>query len=254
MENPRETNTGGGQSIFGDDAEAPFRGQEPDEPFLREVFTILRLRSKQLRRSAAIYLAVIAFAIAGGLLLYVQAEVAVGTDQTFRMIDAAQEAVQSAAKRLNEDRERVIQFHEEEQSENSKRSSTRTSLDEVRVAKSEVQFERALEHLSKLQLAVATQHPDRWPGTVAGIWLRAGVILLTGVLTQLLLGLYRYNLRMAAFYDGRADALLLLSSGASRASYGELVELLSGTTVRFGTEPKMVPRDIVDLVRAVSGK
>jgi hypothetical protein len=72
---------------------------------------------------------------------------------------------------------------------------------------------------------------------ISTIATRAGAVLILMFLVQILVTLYRYNVRLANFYDGRADALELMSS-AEEKRFETLVRTISGDTIEFGKIPK----------------
>jgi uncharacterized protein (DUF2267 family) len=82
---------------------------------------------------------------------------------------------------------------------------------------------------------------------------RVMAVILTIFLVQLLIGLYRYNTRMAAYYDGRADALEL-SQGAKKEMLEILVPLLSAETIDFGKGPSSPIERAVEVTKAVISK
>ena len=52
-------------------------------------------------------------------------------------------------------------------------------------------------------------------------------------LVQILVTLYRYNIRLASYYDARADALQL-ANGSSREEFFKLVFAISPENLEFG--------------------
>ena len=74
---------------------------------------------------------------------------------------------------------------------------------------------------------------------------RVGSVLLLVFLVQILTTLYRYNTRLSAFLDARADALQL--AGVGRTRFAQLVKLLSPDTVDYGRAPKSPARQAVAL-------
>jgi hypothetical protein len=67
-------------------------------------------------------------------------------------------------------------------------------------------------------------------------------------LVQILVTLYRYNIRAAAFYDGRADALLLARS--EDLELGKLVELFTPTALDFGKMPATPLHSALDVAKS----
>jgi photosystem II stability/assembly factor-like uncharacterized protein len=86
--------------------------------------------------------------------------------------------------------------------------------------------------------------PARWENWVQ----RAGVILLLMFLVAIFSSLYRYSLRMAAFYDGRADALILDWLEQSSLSLAELAAIFGPEGIDFAKARS--PADhVVDLAK-----
>jgi CHASE3 domain sensor protein len=79
--------------------------------------------------------------------------------------------------------------------------------------------------------------PDQLPILVSSIATRIGAVVLLLFLVQILVPLYRYNVRLAAFYDGRRDALSLLESKMDGRSLSSLVTALSPDHLDFGKPP-----------------
>ena len=82
--------------------------------------------------------------------------------------------------------------------------------------------------------------------------LRLAILVLILFLVQVLVGLSRYNTRLAAFYLARADALLVLHAGADSipVDAGErLARMFSPDHVDFGRTPKAVAQHALDIAR-----
>jgi len=88
--------------------------------------------------------------------------------------------------------------------------------------------------------------------------LRLGSAALIIYLVQIFVGMYRYNTRMAAFYDARADALEMVGGTAHQADLAALVALLSADKLNFGREAKSPVEHATqlagELVGAVKGE
>jgi hypothetical protein len=69
--------------------------------------------------------------------------------------------------------------------------------------------------------------------TIASLATRVGSVLFLLFLVQILVSLYRYNIRLASYYDARADALQL-SRGSDGEEFARLVFVLSPDHVEFG--------------------
>jgi hypothetical protein len=86
--------------------------------------------------------------------------------------------------------------------------------------------------------------PDRVENWVQ----RAGVILLLMFLVAIFSSLYRYSLRMAAFYDGRADALILDWLEQSSLSLAELAAIFGPEGIDFA-KARSPAGHVVDLAK-----
>jgi hypothetical protein len=70
---------------------------------------------------------------------------------------------------------------------------------------------------------------------------RTGAVLLLVFGAQVLINFYRYNLRLAAFYDSRADALELLGDG-ELSDLGPLVSAFSVDQITSTNRQNRLPR------------
>ena len=85
--------------------------------------------------------------------------------------------------------------------------------------------------------------------------IRLAIVVLLLFLVQVLVGLNRYNTRLAAFYLARADTLLLLPDSTDQTpldAVERVTQLLSPDQLDFGRTPKAVAQHAVELVRALS--
>lgn len=80
---------------------------------------------------------------------------------------------------------------------------------------------------------------------------RVGAVLLLIFGAQILISFYRYNLRLAAFYDARADAIELLADGPID-DLRPLVTSLSADQIDVGRVPKPVAQEIIELSEAIA--
>ena len=81
--------------------------------------------------------------------------------------------------------------------------------------------------------------------------IRVAILALLAFLLQLLVNLYRYNMRLAAYYSARADALVL--SFSERHDLWRLIDAFSPDSLDFGRAPKSPTQQIADVVRAARG-
>ena len=63
---------------------------------------------------------------------------------------------------------------------------------------------------------------------------RVGLVALILFLVSVFSALYRYNLRLAAFYDSRADALLAFWSQDYDHTLAELADIFGPSSIEFG--------------------
>lgn len=88
-----------------------------------------------------------------------------------------------------------------------------------------------------------------WRYIVATAITRVGVVLIIVFLVQILMGLYRYNTKLIAYYSSRRD-LLTLWDGEQKA-LASLDQVLAPPQIDFGKEPK---HPLEDVIRAVGGR
>ena len=79
---------------------------------------------------------------------------------------------------------------------------------------------------------------------------RIGAVLLLIFGVQVLINFYRYSLRLAAFYESRADAIELLDD-SSLESLGSIVTCLSPDLIDFGKAPNTPTQEILELAKSV---
>ncbi len=91
---------------------------------------------------------------------------------------------------------------------------------------------------------------------VSTVTTRVGSVLILLFLVQILVSLYRYNIRLAAYYDARADGLELVTTGSSE-QIESIVRALSPESIDFGKSPMSPATHAVDLAKeilAIKGK
>ena len=79
--------------------------------------------------------------------------------------------------------------------------------------------------------------------------IRIAILALLAFLLQLLVSLYRYDTRLASYYDARADALILAPSDEALV---QLIPMFSPDTLTFGPQPKFAFEHVLDLARTLS--
>jgi prefoldin subunit 5 len=88
------------------------------------------------------------------------------------------------------------------------------------------------------------------PIAISAIATRIGTIILILFLVQILVPLYRYNTRLATYYEARADALLLVDLG-QESNLEKLVSLLSPDTLDFSKAPATPTQQAVDWAKEI---
>jgi hypothetical protein len=82
---------------------------------------------------------------------------------------------------------------------------------------------------------------------------RFGTLIVVSFLVAILIPSYRYNVRLAAFYAARADALVAMRSRSLEHSQFELLTTVLTPHIEFGKSPSTPLEQVVDLVRAARG-
>jgi hypothetical protein len=83
---------------------------------------------------------------------------------------------------------------------------------------------------------------------------RFGPMIVILFFNSILVNLYRYNQRLSAYYDARADALILGSAKANPQTFEKLVAALSPEAHDIGRPPKLPTEYVVDVAKAALGK
>jgi len=119
------------------------------------------------------------------------------------------------------------------------------------------------EEIRSLEIQWVRQVPDKPPAPAAAsdtlLLLqtninRFGPMFVILFVIALLMPLYRYNLRLAAYYYARGDTLLLLAEGVSSEKFMSIVSLLTPETYDFSKPPKLPLAALTDLVKELGIK
>ncbi|MEH2570246.1 hypothetical protein [Bradyrhizobium sp. AZCC 2289] len=78
---------------------------------------------------------------------------------------------------------------------------------------------------------------------------RFGLLAVIGFFVSILVSMYRYNIRLAAFYVARADALRLFAPDITISDFALVAAALS-PTVEFGKAPQPPLAQLVDLIKS----
>jgi hypothetical protein len=83
---------------------------------------------------------------------------------------------------------------------------------------------------------------------VSTVSTRVGAALILFFLVQILVSLYRYNAKLAAFYDSRADAILLAGDGDEQV-LEKYVKMLSTENFDFGEPPNTPAEHLAEIAK-----
>ena len=70
----------------------------------------------------------------------------------------------------------------------------------------------------------------------------------------ILVNLYRYNIRLAGYYDARADGLELIDLGVDETIFAKLVSSVSPEHYDFGKTPLSPAEHAVELAKTITEK
>jgi hypothetical protein len=125
-----------------------------------------------------------------------------------------------------------------------------------RVPTTEVQDERQRQQrILEQSTAIARRlsQPADTATTISIISTRIGTVLLLIFLVQILVSLYRYTMKLSAFYNARADALDLLRYYAL-TDLENISRFLAADFVDFGKLPASPSQNAVELAKEVLSK
>jgi hypothetical protein len=229
---------------------------------LSAVVSRLRGRAVALRRAANVALLLILVALAGGLALFYFAKRISGDSYT-EILAALRDSSRHDEQTLSRIRSAVrnveqlafMGLRELPQAQRaaaaaSVQTDTKTALEVLTSEATTVKT--AVDDIKKQLLAL--DRSDQTRDLISTIATRVGAVLLLVFLIQILVTLYRYNTRLAAYYEARADALELsiASDGHLNVDMFEATAvILSADRIDFGREPKSPVENGVELAKAV---
>jgi hypothetical protein len=217
-------------------APADLLASTSDSPVIRTVIGQLRSRANRLRVVAGITLVIIIGAIAGGLSVFSRAE------QSASNIEVEREnlRVLEIVDRIADTRERVRLYTSMSESSIDPKTSAEDQAKE-KERKDEYLKRKKLEEerLQELQKLVTQKTAPQRSDTVfltSLLSTKIGSAVTLLFLVQILVTLYRYNTRLASFYDARADALQICGLGAND-NLTSVTKLLGADILEFGKTP-----------------
>jgi hypothetical protein len=256
----------------------------------RSAYLLLRHRARALRTAAWTALAAIFFVALSGILVFAYSGQIAVQDESSRLRSSLERQQQSieddrnaARSGLRIQRSRLARMEDEVKSlediagefrslsaRSVEREYMRRGLDELApmkrerdsqirvVAEAEEEIKAQTERLSAIQKRIvdAESHPStpNWGVFLTALTLRLGVSFILVFLVQILVGAYRYSLRLAAFYDGRADALKLSPNGVNTMPFAEAVRAFGGEKVSFGPDPKAPVEQMTELLKEAGSR
>ena len=174
-----------------------------------------------------------------------------------REIDATDKTIEEIQERIRSLRKGI---EDETSQQKSRSSSTESLLDTLKSHLSEAQdrerlLREARQRLQEQQTGIAEQKvaPTSYE-LVSAVSTRVGSIILLLFLVRILVPLYRYNVRLASYYDARADALELTSLSNNEVDYElfeKLTSILSPDGIDFSEGPASPTQEVLDFVKQV---
>jgi len=100
---------------------------------------------------------------------------------------------------------------------------------------------------------IAGNQSKDWAAIIEPNITRFGTMIIVSFLVGILSPLYRYNIRIAAFYDARADALDFLRTSVRSNGFVRLAGSLT-PNMDFGKQPQTPIEQVIELARLISAK
>jgi hypothetical protein len=226
-------------------------------PIVTSIVRQMRARSRSLRTTARVTLFLLIGVLIGGAALFTFAD------------SLARSSIQNTA--LFAARDQAEKVSDEIMDVVTKRFQTNALPTNAVSAASSLTYMYKSELKMKLQDEISTtlessadRLSDRYAQQktnylmVSTLSTRIGTILLYLFLVQILVALYRYNIRLAAFYDGRADTLQLVSLDTTNGAIEPVMRIVCPDAVDFGSTPRPLTEKAVEaagrMVSAVATK
>ncbi|MEM6760102.1 MAG: hypothetical protein AAF601_11555 [Pseudomonadota bacterium] len=149
----------------------------------------------------------------------------------------------------------IIEGEREELVSNYREVETRRQNEKARradIARALSALEQNLSSNIDSYLVSAQREPSDVSLLLASGITRFGILLVVIFLVQILVGVYRYSLRLSAFYAGRADALVAAKD--RKTDLGAWEAAFTPMDIDFGRQPVTPAQYVVDIVRAYMTK
>lgn len=209
---------------------------------VRTVIVQLRMRAVRLRLVAHFTLFLILLSLVGGLYTFGFAEqfaVRAEIDRSVQLqveIEATKNAIARTKSRLENE---SVKFPEDVYGW------------EMDLKASENRLVFLEEELKRRRATTTTTGQSETIYLVSVLSTKIGSALMLLFLVQILVTLYRYNVRFASFCDARADALQLLITSEG-IPLGEVIALLAPDKLDFGKTPSTPLQNVVDLAKEMA--
>jgi hypothetical protein len=222
-------------------------------PAVRIVVHGLRRRARLATLAANASLILIVISLLGGLLIFRSAESSAAAGQVegaIRYREAELESLDHESSGLRDELAKAVAADEVKLA--NKLPSSTIVLDDIKQRISEVRKQMDAARTEMRSISDSALHPD-----VTYLWsvlsTKVGSSLLILFLVQILITLYRYSTRVAAFYEARADALQIASE-VDGLSLKDLVDALSADKVDFGKAPVPPSQMIINALQSALEK
>jgi hypothetical protein len=236
-----------------------------------EYTSVLRVRSAKLRhQSTRVIILIIVVLIGGGLAFYYAGEWA-SRESTQALALDKQSKISVLQREIDADNRSLAENKEEITLLN--RRISESELDEKSLKSLQSQLTQALKEDETIHQSIEKRNqqlvglregssvvvdpqvsPSLYGTLVSAIATRVGSIILLLFLVRILVPLYRYNIRLAFFYDARADALdwiRLSNNEGDEELFEKLTHHLSPDSIDFGKAPASPTQELLDFVRGL---
>lgn len=218
-----------------------------DGPNVDHVIAFLRERVKNLRAAAMITMGLMAFAMVGGFVVFYAAGEIVAREN----LDSYQQAigVQGSLQSAQTEFKKLAGSLQELEKEKTQEITAKLDQIESKITSITPVAQKIVEAIPDEQKRKSELNSHI---SIFSMITRvsAGIILI--FLVQILVKMYRYNVRLAAFYEGRADALQL-AANLNSASIERAAKLLGPESIDFGEMPEPPSKQVIELVKQLGG-
>jgi hypothetical protein len=253
----------------------------PVEERVSRLVSGLRGRSKRLRLYAGWILAIIVAVLLSGIAVFVQAGALANRDtsealesqrtNSLKLMMRSRDDIESNILRLqNEEMVARKQFLDELEGKSGAKTpgfgrlakERREEMDLLRrrsdsYRKELLDYTDQIRQLSQKPITNTLPPEAQLTSAISAIATRVGAVVLLFFLVQILVPLYRYNIRLSSHYESCADTLDLLLIGEMSVPIDLFVRLassLSPSAVEFGAAPKAPTEQALRLLADIAGR